>query len=241
MLNIVTALKIEAEPIIKHFKLKSRDGIYQNETINLIITGQGKIKSAINTALLLSKHIYPTLNIGIAGSSDYDVNEGFFIHKITDSDTGYNYYPDIINSQTEEIHTVSKIGKYYKLTDMEASGFFEAAYKFLNVNEIILYKIVSDTPSHKANKNEIPKLIKSHLNTIENLIMQTAEKNDFFNEINNALTEAKTKMQLTKTQENQLKQLLTLYKIKNIPFPAFKEIKKKEEVKEFLKSLSKSY
>ncbi|AZV46233.1 hypothetical protein C3L23_02780 [Nautilia sp. PV-1] len=241
MLNIVTALKIEADPIINYFQLKSRNGIYQNENINLIITGQGKIKCAVNTALLLSKHRFPTLNIGLAGSNKHETGRGFFIHKITDTDTGFNYFPDYFNENSEEIYTVSALGKYYTLTDMESSGFFEAAYKFLNVNEIILYKIVSDTPSHKADKNEIPELIKSHLNTIENLIMQTAEKNDFFNEINNALTEAKNKMQLTKTQENQLKQLLTLYKIKNIPFPTFKEVKKKEEVKKFLESLSKSY
>ena len=241
MLNIVTALKIEAEPIIKHFKLKSRDGIYQNENINLIITGQGKIKSAINTALLLSKHNYLTLNTGIAGSEKYNIGNGFFIHKITDTDTGFNYFPDFFKFPSEEIHTVSKIGKYYNLTDMEASGFFEAAYKFLNVNEIILYKIVSDTPLYKADINEIPSLIKSHINIIESLIENIAQKNDFFNEINQALTEAKNKMKLTKTQENQLKQILTFYKIKNIPFPQFKELKKKEEVKEFLKSLNKSY
>jgi hypothetical protein len=47
-------------------------------------------------------------------------------------------------------------------------------------------------------------------------------------------------MKLTKTQENQLKNILTLYKIKNIPFPHFKELKKKEEVKEFITSLFSS-
>jgi len=237
MLNIVTALKIEAEPIIKHFELKSRGEIYQNENINLIITGQGKIKSAISTALLLSKHHYQTLNIGIAGSDRHEINQGFFIHKITDTDTGHNYYPDFFKLPSEEIHTVSKIGKYYNLTDMEASGFFEAAYKFLNVNEIILYKIVSDTPSRKTDIKEIPDIIKSHINIIESLIKNITQKNDFFTEINQALLEAKKKMKLTKTQENQLRQLLTFYKTKNISFPEFKELKKKEEVKEFINHL----
>jgi hypothetical protein len=238
MLNIVTALKIEAGPIIDYFQLKSRNGIYQNGKINLIITGQGKIKCAVNTALLLSKHRFPTLNIGIAGSGKHETGTGFFIHKITDTDTGYNYYPDYFNGQSEEIHTVSSLGKYYTLTDMESSGFFEACYKFLNVNEIILYKIVSDTPLYKPDKNEISELIKPHINIIEKLTSQTDEKKDFFDEINKTLTEAKKKMQLTKTQENQLRQILTLYKIKNIPFPAFKEVKKKEEVKKFLESLN---
>lgn len=238
MLNIVTALKIEADPIINYFQLKSRNGIYQNENINLIITGQGKIKCAVNTALLLSKHRFATLNIGIAGSSKHEIGRGFFIHKITDTDTGFNYFPDYFNENSEEIYTVSALGKYYTLTDMESSGFFEACYKFLNVNEIILYKIVSDKPSYQPNKNEIPELIKSHINTIESLLNKFKQKNSFFEEIDRLILEAKTKMQLTKTQENQLKQLLTLYKIKNIPFPAFKEVKKKEEVKKFLESLN---
>jgi uncharacterized tellurite resistance protein B-like protein len=238
MLNIVTALKIEAEPIIDYFKLKSTNGIYQNENINLTVTGQGKIKSAINTAVLLSQYNYFALNIGIAGSNKYEINRGFFIHKITDTDTGYNYYPDIADLNSEEIHTVSKVGKYFSLVDMESSGFFEAAYKFLNVNEIILYKIISDTPVHKADKNEIPELIKSHINIIEELLTQTAEKEEFFYEINITLTEAKSKMKLTRTQENRLKQILTLYKIKNIPMPYFKELNKKEEVKEFLEFLN---
>jgi len=238
MLNIVTALKIEAEPIINKYKLKSSNGIYQNENINLIITGQGKIKCAINTALLLSKHNCPTLNIGIAGSDDYEINEGFFIHKITDTDTGYEYYPDIIHSPSEEVYTVSKIGKYYKLTDMESSGFFEAAYKFLNVNEIILYKIVSDTPQKKPEPEKIPDLINSHLNIIDLLIEKFSQKNDFFKEIDEKISEAKSKMKLTKTQQNQLKQILTLYKIKNIPLPAFKQLNKKEEVKKFLDTLN---
>jgi len=240
MLNIVTALKIEAKPIIDHFNLKLSDGIYQNENINLIITGAGKIKSAINTALLLSKQKNPILNIGIAGSDKYEVGSGFFIHKITDFDTGYNYYPDFFTKPSEEIVCMSKPGKYFNLVDMESSAFFEASYKFLNVNEIILYKIVSDTPSHKPDKAKIPNLVKEHITIIEEIIEKFNKKEDFFEEIENTLNEAKEKMKLTKTQENQLKKILITYKIKNRPLPSFYEMKKKEEVKEFITSLFSS-
>jgi hypothetical protein len=120
---------------------------------------------------------------------------------------------------------------------MEASGFFEACYKFLNVNEIILYKIVSDTPKIKPDINLTSKLIHNHIKIIEQLLDEFLKKDEFFDEITETIKEAKLKMKLTKTQENQLKNILTFYKIKNIPFPTFKELKKKEEVKEFIKGL----
>ncbi len=237
MLNIITALNIEAKPIIKHFNLKQNGQIFQNDYINLIITGSGKIKSAINTSILLTKYKFPSLNIGICGSNIYDINEGFYIHKIIDTDNNFEYYPDFFNQNSETLHTVSKIDKYYALTDMEASGFFEACYKFLNVDEIILYKIVSDTPQIKPNINIVETLIPNHLEIIEKLLDELPKKKDFSSEITQALKEAKLKMKLTKTQENQLKNILTYYKIKNLPFPTFKELKKKEEVKDFIISL----
>ena len=238
MLNIITALKIEAEPIIKHFNLKPTNNIYQNKYINLIITGSGKIKCAINTALLLNKFKYPSLNIGIAGSNKYDINKGFFIHKITDFETGFDYYPDFFKEQSEELITISKPNRYFALVDMEASGFFEAAYKFLNIEEIVLYKIISDTTKNPLKKELIPSLIKSHIQIIEELLDTVSTIED--NTIDKLLNEAQSKMKLTATQKIQLKQILTLYKIKNIPFPIFKELKKKEEVKEFITSLFSS-
>ena len=238
MLNIITALKIEAKPIIKHFNLKSHNEIYRNNYINLIITGSGKIKSAINTALLLNKFKYPTLNIGIAGSNKHDINEGFYIHKIIDNDTGLNHYPDFFKENSEELVSISKPDKYFPLVDMEGSGFFEAAYKFLNVEEIILYKIVSDTPKNPPKKELITNLIHSHIHVIEELLDIFSKPKD--KTVDELLKEAESKMKLTATQKVQLKQILTLYKIKNIPFPDFKELKKKEEVKEFITSLFSS-
>ena len=236
MLNIVTALYIEAKPIIDYFKLKSSNEIFKNDKINLIITSEGKIKSAINTTLLLTKYKYPTLNFGIAGSNKFDINKGFFIHKIVDTDTDFNYYPDFFKQNSTTLYTVSKPNKYYSLVDMEGSGFFEACYKFLNVNEIMLYKIVSDTPTSPIKKEIIPCLIKNHINIIEELLVEFEKKEEFFKEIKEYIKEVKTKMKLTKTQENQLKDRLTFYKIKNMPFPPIPTLKTKEEVKKFISS-----
>jgi len=240
MLNIVTALKIEAEPIIKKHNLKCINNIYQNKYINLIITGQGKIKSAINTALLLNKYKFPTLNIGIAGSNEYSINEGFFVDKIIDFDSNLEYFPDFFSKKSTTLTTISKIGKYFNLTDMEGSGFFEACYKFLNVNEIILYKIVSDTPTNPINKNEIPNLISNHLEVIEFLLDNISKKENINEEIEKLINKAKENMHLTKTQENELKNILTYFVASNKKIPQFPILKHKKEVNEFIKNLTNS-
>ncbi|NPA12233.1 MAG: 5'-methylthioadenosine/S-adenosylhomocysteine nucleosidase [Epsilonproteobacteria bacterium] len=226
MLNIITALKTEANEIIKYFKLKHQNGIYQNEKINLIITGSGKIKCAINTALLLQKYPHKSINFGIAGSNKYEVGNGFFIEKIVDEDSSFEYYPDFFKQPSGTVHTVSKIGNYFELVDMESSGFFEAAYKFLSVEEIILYKIVSDTPSKKP-KN-IQELIKKHLHIIEELLETNLTQTDDI-KLNSP--------HLTQSMQNELKNLLIFAKLKkiNITIPQFQS---KKEAKEFIRKLN---
>jgi len=229
MLNIVTALKIEAESIIKKFRLKNKNGIYSNDEMNLIITGSGKVKCAINTALLLHKYPYKTINFGICGSSVYDVGEGFYINKITDLDSGFDYYPEFIKGSAN-LFCLSKAEKYYPLVDMESSGFFEACYKFLSVEKILLYKIVSDTPNVTFNKNIVPKLIESHLHVIEENLEE--EKESFVTEIEEYLNSC----DLTFYQKNELKNLLIYMKLNNIPFEKV-ILNNKKEAKEFIKTL----
>ncbi|MEO1959025.1 MAG: hypothetical protein ABGX23_05690 [Nautiliaceae bacterium] len=233
MLNIITALKPEAIEIIKHFKLKSNNNIYQNNKINLIITGQGKIKSAINTVLLLQKYPYKSINFGVAGSNKYEVNEGFFIHKIIDFETSKTYYPDFFKEKSSEIVCISKPSKYFQLVDMESSGFFEAAYKFLSVEKIILYKIVSDTPSYKFNPKEVPTLIKNHIHIIEELVQE--DKNPFED-----IEELIKSIPLTQTQKVILKNILIYKKLKNQSLPTVPTFKNKKEVKEWINSLTNS-
>ncbi|WP_024789991.1 hypothetical protein [Lebetimonas sp. JH292] len=237
MLNIITALYIEAKEIIKHFSLKPDSSLFRNGYINLAVTGSGKINSAVSTALVLQKNRYPSINFGIAGSNCYEINRGFFIYKIKDLCSQKEYYPDFFSEPSSEIICVDKTGDYYNLVDMESSGFFEAAYKFLNVEEIMLYKIVSDTPLKKPDEKEIPSLIKSHLITIEKILDTLPKKENFFKDIYTALSEAEKKMKLTKSQKEKLKQILTFYKIKEKNFPDFPVLKNKKEVQEFITSL----
>ncbi len=177
---IVTALRPEAEPFISSLKLKrdlsiTSHEIYRNNTHALIITGIGKIKSAIGTTLLLER--YGTkdsviCNVGIAGApKNYSIGELCLIHKVTEHATKRSYYPELqINSGFKEadLTTVdspltSSIKEVSSLADMEASGFFEAAQNFLAIERISLLKIVSDNFNTKeVNKVRILELITEH-------------------------------------------------------------------------------
>jgi len=61
---IVTALCSEAEPIIEYFRLKKNTAsnkfdIFENDRIALVVSGIGKIKSAIATTILSSTYSSP--------------------------------------------------------------------------------------------------------------------------------------------------------------------------------------
>ncbi|NMB97967.1 MAG: 5'-methylthioadenosine/S-adenosylhomocysteine nucleosidase [Clostridiaceae bacterium] len=115
MILIITALMVEAAPVIEHFKLK-RDmsiytfPVYRNSEIALIVSGVGKIKSAIAATYLISisntkyskdstneakNHVL--VNIGFCGASEaqYDIGSLLLINRVTDMDTGKDSYPDL--------------------------------------------------------------------------------------------------------------------------------------------------
>ena len=156
---IFTALACEAKAFITQFKLK-RDlkhhpfTIYTNEQIVLTITGSGKIAmaAAVAYSLALFESIEnPVLiNAGIAGHQTAALGELFSVYKITDNDSGKNYYPQsIIKNEGSSLAlcTVSKPNQHYQdnyLYEMEASGFYEVASRFTTTELIHIFKIVSD-------------------------------------------------------------------------------------------------
>ena len=165
MIYIVTALAQEAIPLIQHFKLKkelshTKFDIYRNDMIKLIVSGTGKLKSAVATTYLLLKEppkkSDKILNFGICGSGieKYKSGQIFLINKIEDVNSGKTYYPEILFSHLlpeETIVTYEKPVIKIKtapsiqgLVDMEVSGFYEAANTFVQSHNIIILKVVSD-------------------------------------------------------------------------------------------------
>jgi adenosylhomocysteine nucleosidase len=193
MLNILTALNCEAQPIISHYRLKMRNNrlpfqIYENEEIRLIISGVGKVSSASATGYLYglsdSSEHHVWLNVGVSGHRKQNIGEAFLINKITDMGTKKSYYPTFVfkhpfTSLSLETHDKS-VSDYPSVAavDMEASGFYEAACRFSTTEFIHSYKIISDnedSPLIKLDKAFAEKLIQKRLEEIVLLIEKLAE------------------------------------------------------------------
>lgn len=217
MVYFVTALMIEAAPIIEHFKLKKDLSIhayqvYCSQDMALIISGVGKIKSAMAVVYLLSLYKVNKsaekdflINIGFCGESSCKYNMGSLlrINKITDMDTGYDYYPDVFygnNVPEEALCCYSRPLKKddYKdgagvFCDMESSGIMEASKKFLYAHQVIILKVVSDFLSpENLNKDMLKGFIKKELPLIQQLI-------DEFRKLNKSSSE-----DLSETEKNML-------------------------------------
>ena len=162
MLYIVTALYIEAKPLISLFNLKkdntyTKFQVFSNENIKLIISGTGKIKSATALTYLISnkdiKENEYIINIGFIASLNNNSQLGdiVYISKIQNAYSDTTFYPEIIykhNFLEGSLTTFDKIIdnkiENIEYIDMEAYGFFQTASIFFKKDKIIILKIISD-------------------------------------------------------------------------------------------------
>ena len=199
MISIVTALMLEAMPIIEHFKLKkdielNPYPIYRNGDISLIVSGIGKIKSAMAAVYLLS--VYNTnkndslINIGFCGASKtiYDIGSLLLINKVTDMDTKKDYYPDVlINAGIPQVSlkclqkTIAENEQQNEFfCDMESSGIMEVANKFIYAHNVVLLKIVSDfLQPENLDKNILKRYIINNMPIIEDTIAKMKQIRGF--------------------------------------------------------------
>jgi hypothetical protein len=159
-LNFVTALPEEARPIVHYYRLKRRHDIhpfpvYENDNLQLVVTGIGKTVVATATGYLagITKDLQFTawLNVGIAGSGRYKAGDFVLAHKVTDHDRQRHFYPTLWfehSFATASLVTVEQPVTDYganELFDMEASAFYPAAMTFSTAELVQCGKIVSDT------------------------------------------------------------------------------------------------
>jgi nucleoside phosphorylase len=184
------ALPCEAKPLVKHFNLKKETAIqafaiYQKSNINLTVSGLGK--SSMAAAVAYSQALYGKtsnavfLNIGIAGHRTHHSGEIFCVEKIFDTDTGRNYYPQLVVNlpcPTQSLCTVSKPVNNYPenyLYDMEASAFYQTSTRFSSSELIHCLKVVSDNENSKMeniNAQQVAELINNCIETIEKLLCE---------------------------------------------------------------------
>lgn len=152
--------------------------IYRNNNLYIIISGIGKVNSAIAASYTISGYkIKRMINLGSAGSlvENYTVGDVFHIDKSIEYDQRksenlkHKYLiPHIVdgipstslvtsNSPVLSRKERKRMSKFGALVDMEGASFLQACRTFNS--EAYLFKVVSDTPENN-NLNEIIKNIK---------------------------------------------------------------------------------
>jgi len=167
MLYIVTALYIEAKPLISLFNLKkdntyTKFQVFSNENTKLIISDTGKIKSATALTYLISnkdiKENDYIINIGFIANSNNSSQLGdiVYISKIQNAYSDTTFYPEMIykhnfleGSLTTFDKIIEKKIENIEYIDMEAYGFFQTASIFFKKDKIIVLKIISDILKEK--------------------------------------------------------------------------------------------
>lgn len=161
MLYIVTALYIEAKPLISLFSLKKDNSytkfqVFSNEDVKLIISGTGKVKSATALTYLISKEDIKKndyiVNIGfVASNKNSQLGDIVYVSKIQNAYSDFDFYPEMIykhnfleGSLTTFDSIIEKKIENIEYIDMEAYGFFQTASIFFKKDKIMILKIVSD-------------------------------------------------------------------------------------------------
>lgn len=223
MIYILTALYIEAKPLIEKFNLKKNNEfnkfqVFSSKEICLIISGVGRINSSVALTYLISKTEIKEndfiLNIGFAGTLNKDINlkDILIINKITNPYNEKSNYLEILyknNFKEASLLTFDKVienkgdcgdkspatGEPSILVDMEGFAFYESAKIFFKRDKIIILKIVSDIIIKEENKErEILDFKNSDFNEIYSEIFSFIENLlNIFPKDSNLFTEAEKK------------------------------------------------
>jgi len=242
MINFVTALACEADPIIQRYGLRKSPAarvfpIYENDSMRLIISGMGKFASAAAVGYLQSllhcalestpqaslPHIW--LNVGIAGHSKMEIGTALLAHKISDPTAQQFFYPCFTFDApcaTAEIITVDKAETHYPLDaayDMEALGFCAAASRFSDFEMIHCLKVISDNDSvsrQRVTRYVGEELVANRLSLLDALLDEFLKIREVVAQMYVVPDEYRSLTQtcrFTVTQQNQLKRLLRRWQV----------------------------
>ena len=237
MIYLSTALYHEARPFIDHFGLKknhnfNKTDVFENDEIRLVITGTGKIQTAISLATVLTVcHDGESIvNIGICGTVDSRTSVGdlFVVHEVRDYSSRRRYYPDILfdyNIPGAAVTTFDRplaagdlatIEDRLEIVDMEASGFYEAAARHFSPDKIRILKVVSDhLEGIRCTPELVTDIFAKNMDRILNVIGHKQEKKQLLTDADRELLGLLTeKMRFTETQKHMLLDYARAYKIR---------------------------
>ncbi|MFO7153885.1 MAG: hypothetical protein DIU64_002850 [Caldicoprobacter oshimai] len=261
MIYIVTALPCEASPIVKRYDLKRDDAcrhfpLYRGDDMFLIVSGVGKMASAIATAYLIAQNVkrdeaggeegLAIINIGVCGAlhQRYPIGTPLLIHKVIDHETGKQYFPDILIEHPFEEGSIEthndvvrredvlsgRVELQADLVDMEASGFFQAASRFLAPHQIYVIKVVGDyLDVVDFDRQRVAQCISGALDAVDGFIKQVeglcrVEGDVLTQDERLQLERVKESLRLTVTQSHQLVDMARRYKLRTgRPLPDFSE------------------
>lgn len=163
-LCVVTALAAEARPFLNHLQFKAEHArgyrSYANDDYLLLQTGMGKLKASAAVAALLQANpdVHAVVNVGIAGG-DQPLGTLLLAHQVRDVASQLQWFPHLPDPRrmdpklrrlpTSAVHSVDQPCDDYEkgvVFDMEASGVFSAATRYLSTSQIHCIKLISDNP-----------------------------------------------------------------------------------------------
>lgn len=168
MVYYVCTKHVEAKPIIKIYNMKKNMRCryfeyFESENARLVISGTGKVNAAAAIVYMLSESSIKSCDIAVnfsfGGSFKRNTGNLILADKVIDMDTEKTYYPDVLVKNefiegTVETYSNTEIQETAAdAFDMEASGFFEAASKFLSPNQIQVIKLATSMGIKKTGDN----------------------------------------------------------------------------------------
>lgn len=180
---MIIATKIEAEPFIQSLDMKEIEvrpfPVYMGNDVSMVISGIGKVNAAMATQYACMKfEPVRILNLGAAGATHESEEPGriYNIEKTVEPDrlhlrtnSPYIQYPDslqgfdkaILATQDKgiiDVETFRELAPLAGLVDMEGASIVQASQRF--EKKCLLFKFVTDTPSHAGQGKIIMEHIK---------------------------------------------------------------------------------
>jgi len=198
MLIVFCPLYYEAEVFIDAFHLKKKSMIesvesFSNEegTIELHLTGTGKINAAAVVSLVLScnKDAFAVF-YGAASSLKKESDDLYIAREIYDVDTGFTYYPDCL-IKTKILETGFATGSIilseesslnlndeFLIYDEESSAFYQAANRFIGPHQMLFLRFVSDyKEGNKIQREQIEQKSKSVFPKVKDVLDEIIKSN----------------------------------------------------------------
>ncbi len=226
---ILTAFAAESRSLCQHFGLRRRQDcspwvVYASTDGHVVLLelGVGALKAATCMGMLSEycrafPHVM-LLNIGSAGSSEYEMNTLLSVQQLCYAATGQSAYIRPVQGvglQATCCLTVTQETTDYPssgVVDMEATALVLAAEQFATREQWTVLKLVTDTPTSPPvrDKSKIQQAFKQQLTVIEQVVKQLITvSHDLCHDMpTSLLTEWRPQIHMTSTQQSQFNALL---------------------------------